>query len=234
MADATHARTTGDPIDIPAGAALLHGELTVPKGARGVILFAHSGESGRSSPGNRAVAAALQSAGFATLLLDLSTATEEREAVSTGRHRFDLALLAHRLTAATDWLTHDPRTRLLAIGYFGASTGAAAALLAAARRPDRVHAIVSQGGRPDLAGVALREVGAPTLLIVGAQDLEVLRLNRLAQRDLHGEHDLIAIPGATRRFEEHGALDAVSAAAADWFARHLPGILPGVGPEETW
>jgi putative phosphoribosyl transferase len=213
-------------VSVPAGDVRLAGDLAVPAGARGVVLFAHGSGSGRHSPRNRQVAAALGRAGLATLLLDLLT--EEEEAVDRDRAelRFDIALLAGRLVAAIDWLAEDPRTRALPIGLFGASTGAAAALVAAAERPLQVAAVVSRGGRPDLAGPALGLVRAPTLLIVGGRDRVVLELNRsaaeqLSAEQLSAEYRLEIVPDATHLFEEPGALERVAAMAADWFLRWL-------------
>src|SRR6266511_1538785 len=190
-------------VTVPAGTARLAGDLAVPEGARGVVLFADGSGSGRHSPRNRHVAAALGQAGLATLLLDLLT--EEEEAVDRDRAelRFDIALLTGRLMAAMDWLAGDPRTSALPIGLFGASTGAAAALVVAAERPLQIAAVVSRGGRPDLAGPSLGLVRAPTLLVVGGRDrLEI-------------------VPEATHLFEEPGALERVAALAADWFRRWL-------------
>jgi putative phosphoribosyl transferase len=208
-------------VSVPAGDVRLAGDLAVPAGARGVVLFAHGSGSGRHSPRNRQVAATLGRAGLATLLLDLLT--EQEEAVDRDRAelRFDIALLAGRLVAAIDWLAEDPRTRALPIGLFGASTGAAAALVAAAERPLQVAVVVSRGGRPDLAGPALGLVRAPTLLIVGGRDRVVLELNRSAAEQLSAEHRLEIVPDATHLFEEPGALERVAAMAADWFLRWL-------------
>ena len=209
------------PISIHTGTAPIAADLSVPANPRGVVLFAHGSGSSRFSRRNRAVAGALQRAGFATLLVDLLTPPEEAEDVQSGKHRFDIDLLASRVAMATDWLAQDPRTRALPIGYFGASTGAAAALVTAASRPERVQAVVSRGGRPDLAGERLRQVRAPTLLIVGGNDPQVLQLNRDAQRLLGAKSTLILIPGATHLFEEPGALETVTAAAIEWFTEHL-------------
>jgi putative phosphoribosyl transferase len=208
-------------VSVPAGSVRLAGDLAVPAGARGVVLFAHGSGSGRHSPRNRQVAAALGRAGLATLLLDLLT--EEEEAVDRDRAelRFDIPLLAGRLVAAMDWLAEDPRTEALPIGLFGASTGAAAALVAAAERPLEVAAVVSRGGRPDLAGPSLGLVRAPTLLVVGGRDRVVLELNRSAAEQLSAEHRLEIVPDATHLFEEPGALERVAALAADWFLRWL-------------
>ena len=209
------------PVRVRAGDVILEGNLSVPDGARGVVLFAHGSGSGRHSPRNRHVANVLNEAGLATLLIDLLTPEEESIDLFTTELRFDIGLLAQRLVAATDWLTQYADTRQLPIGYFGASTGAAAALAAAVERPDFVGAVVSRGGRPDLAGPALPRVRAPTLLIVGGKDLQVLELNQETLRLLRCEKDLITVAGATHLFEEPGALDEVAGLARWWFMRHL-------------
>jgi dienelactone hydrolase len=206
-------------IDLPAGR--LGGALTVPDNATGVVLFAHGSGSSRHSPRNRYVAEVLQRAGLATLLMDLLTQEEDAIDQYTRQYRFDIQLLADRLTAAIDWLAHQPATRGLPIGLFGASTGAAAALRAAAARPDLVQAVVSRGGRPDLAGDALPLVLAPTLLIVGANDTPVIPLNTSAQRQMRAPSQLALVPGATHLFEEPGTLTQASALARDWFVQHL-------------
>ena len=206
---------------ISVAAESLEGNLGVPPGARGVVLFAHGSGSSRHSPRNRSVAQVLRRAGLATLLTDLLTPQEEAVDARTRHLRFDIPLLAGRLVAITDWLTQHPDTRGLAVGYFGASTGAAAALVAAAARPEAVGAIVSRGGRPDLAGPALARVRAPTLLIVGGHDIPVITLNREALEHLHGDNRLAIIPGATHLFEEPGTLEEVARLAAEWFTRHL-------------
>jgi putative phosphoribosyl transferase len=199
----------------------LGGNLAIPHGARGAVLFAHGSGSSRFSPRNRLVAQALQQTGLATLLIDLLTLREE-EAERVTRHlRFDIELLADRLAGALEWLSHDEDTRGLPVGLFGASTGAAAALATAAREPDRVSAVVSRGGRPDLAGDLLFQVRAPTLLIVGGADDVVLDLNRQALAMLRTEKRLEVVPGATHLFEEPGALEVVGALAAQWFLDHL-------------
>jgi putative phosphoribosyl transferase len=208
-------------VQIPAGPVKLEGMLGIPEGARGIVLFAHGSGSSRHSPRNRFVAETLRQASLATLLMDLLTLEEEAIDQQTGQHRFNIGLLARRLVSATDWLARASETRQLRVGYFGASTGAAAALVAAAARSDIVSAIVSRGGRPDLAGMALVQVRAPTLLIVGGQDRQVLALNREALAKLQGEKKLEIIPGATHLFEEPGALEGVAALARDWFVRHL-------------
>jgi dienelactone hydrolase len=200
---------------------LLEGDLVVPSGAQGVAVFAHGSGSGRPSPRNRYVAQVLQREGLATLLLDLLTVNEEAIDAQTMGLRFDIDLLADRLMGTIDWLSVSPETRELRIGLFGASTGAAAALVAAARRPDLVRAVVSRGGRPDLAGDALSSVRAPTLLIVGGNDPEVLRLNRAAYARMTAQRKLVVVPGATHLFEEPGTLEVVARLAADWFVAHL-------------
>ncbi len=209
-------------VKIPAEQARLQGDLVVPAGAGGIVVFAHGSGSSRLSPRNRYVADVLRQAGMATLLMDLLTADEETVDARTGHLRFDIPLLARRLVAATDWLRTQPETRPLRIGYFGASTGAAAALMAAAERPDVVAAIVSRGGRPDLAGPALGSVRAPTLLIVGGHDYPVIVMNREALARMQVEARLEIVPGATHLFEEPGTLEEVARLARDWFARYLP------------
>ena len=215
------------PVRVPAGPVELDGNLGVPEGAEGAVLFAHGSGSGRHSPRNRYVAGALQDANLATLLLDLLTPEEERADLRTRHLRFDIALLAERLSGATDWLLENPETRDLRVGYFGASTGAGAALVAAAERPQAVHAIVSRGGRPDLAGDALPRVEAPTLLIVGGNDEPVIGMNREALARMRAQRELEIVPGATHLFEEPGALEEVARLAAGWFARHLGGAQSG-------
>jgi dienelactone hydrolase len=187
----------------------------------GVVVFAHGSGSSRFSSRNRFVASVLEQAGLATLLMDLLTRDEEVVDQLTAHLRFDIELLAERLVAATDWLAEQDDTTDLPIGYFGASTGAAAALVAAAERPEVVRAIVSRGGRPDLAGPALSRVRAPTLLIVGSRDELVIELNRAALNELRGEKRLEIVPGATHLFEEPGTLEAVARLARDWFVRYL-------------
>lgn len=204
-------------VRIPAGRAALDGRLTVPRGAPGVVLFAHGSGSSRKSPRNRFVATGLNRAGLGTLLFDLLT---EAEAVNRD-NVFDTALLARRLTQATEWLREQPDTQGMEFGYFGASTGAAAALWAAAEPAADVTAVVSRGGRPDLAGPRLPEVTAPTLLIVGGRDHLVLDLNRQAAARLSCERQLAIVPGATHLFEEPGTLESVTELATDWFSRHL-------------
>jgi len=212
---------------VPVGRRHLGGHLTVPPDAAGVVLFAHGSGSSRHSPRNRMVAAQLRRVGLATLLLDLLSAEEEAVDAGTATLRFDIGLLARRLAAATDWLAGHEPTRGLPLGYFGASTGAAAALVAAAERPEVVGAVVSRGGRPDLAGEVLGGVCAPTLLIVGGSDRAVVACNRDALARLRVERALEIIPGATHLFEEPGALERVAALACGWFARHLGGSASG-------
>jgi dienelactone hydrolase len=207
-------------VRVRAGSATLEGDLQVPEGASGVVLFAHGSGSSRHSSRNRYVAGELQAAGLATLLIDLLTLEEEARDQHTGHLRFDIPLLAARLVAATRWLGEDPSTRALKIGYFGASTGGGAALVAAASAPDRVGAVVSRGGRPDLAADALPRVQAPTLLIVGGRDLAVLEMNRVAMARMRAVTRLEIVPGATHLFEEPGTLEAVAHLARDWFLRH--------------
>jgi putative phosphoribosyl transferase len=208
-------------VRVPAGPVTLEGDLTVPDGAQGQVLFAHGSGSSRHSPRNRRVARLLNEASLATLLVDLLTADEEIADRRTGHLRFDIGLLAERLVDAADWLGRQPETRDLALGCFGASTGAAASLVAAAARPHTVCAVVSRGGRPDLAGPSLPVVRAPTLLIVGGDDTPVIELNRRAYERLHSEKRLVIIPGATHLFEEPGALDRVAQLAREWFEQHL-------------
>jgi len=199
----------------------LDGELTIPAGATGIVLFAHGSGSSRHSPRNQFVARAIREAGIATLLFDLLTQEEEAEDDRTGRLRFDIGLLARRLVAATQWIARQQETQKLGIGYFGASTGGAAALVAAAEIGPAIDAVVSRGGRPDLAHEALESVQSPTLLIVGERDETVLELNRGAFDRLSCEKKLKLIPRATHLFEEPGALEQVARLAADWFSRHL-------------
>jgi putative phosphoribosyl transferase len=209
-------------VRVEAGPVTLEGNLGFPEGAGGVVLFAHGSGSGRHSPRNRFVAQQLRAAGLATLLIDLLTEEEEAEDQHTAHLRFDIGLLAQRLVGATDWLATDPRTAGLSVGCFGASTGGGAALVAAAWRPLRVGAVVSRGGRPDLAGDALPAVRAPTLLIVGGDDEPVTGLNEQALTRLGAPvKKLVIIPGATHLFEEPGKLEEVARLAAEWFSRYL-------------
>jgi len=206
---------------LESGGVVLEGDLTQPQPARGAVVFAHGSGSSRLSPRNRYVAGVLQDAGLATLLMDLLCAREEEIDARTGHLRFDVGLLAGRLIEATDWLERQPETRDLPLGYFGASTGAGAALVAAAARPDRVAAVVSRGGRPDLAGDALPRVQAPTLLIVGGEDRPVLAMNEDAQSRMSAPTRLEIVPGATHLFEEPGALEQVASLASLWFVGNL-------------
>ncbi|HEX7364405.1 MAG TPA: dienelactone hydrolase family protein [Dehalococcoidia bacterium] len=209
------------PIRIKANRLILEGNLSIPKNAKGIVLFAHGSGSSRFSPRNTFVAGELQKANLATMLFDLLTHDEERIDAVTAQLRFDIRLLADRLILATDWITHQSDTARLKIGYFGASTGAAAALLAAAERTDVVKAVVSRGGRPDLAGPALPKVKAPTLLIVGGNDPVVIDLNRKALKELKEDKDLVIVTGASHLFEEPGTLEEVSRLATKWFQNHL-------------
>jgi putative phosphoribosyl transferase len=206
---------------IPAAGVVLEADITVPQLARGMVLFAHGSGSSRFSPRNRYVAQQLQHAGLATVLADLLTPTEERADARTGEMRFDIGLLAARLAALADWLADQQRTVGLSLGLFGASTGAAAALVAAAERPAHVRTVVSRGGRPDLAGEFLPRVHQPTLLIVGGRDPVVLELNRKAMQKLGGETRLVIVPGASHLFEEPGTLEQAAQLARDWFVEHL-------------
>ncbi len=208
-------------VRVQAGYAELQGNLRIPQDANGIVLFAHGSGSGRHSPRNRFVADVLVNTGLATLLIDLLTPEEELIDLRTAELRFDIRLLAERLGGVTDWLATETSTADLSIGYFGASTGAAAALIAAAGRPRTVRAIVSRGGRPDLAGPVLPRVVQPTLLIVGGEDDVVIDLNQLALQELGGIKQLVIIPGATHLFEEPGALEQVAALASEWFLRYL-------------
>ncbi len=210
------------PVQVPIDGLALEGDLSVPEKAQGLVLFAHGSGSSRHSPRNRFVAEQLQRTGLATLLIDLLTRSEEAIDLRTAELRFDIDLLAARVVGTTDWLGAQEITRDLAVGYFGASTGAAAALVAAAARPRAVSAVVSRGGRPDLAAPALPRVKAPTLLIVGGDDMPVISLNERALATLGTANKVLEIvPGATHLFEEPGALEEVARLAADWFARWL-------------
>ena len=208
-------------LQIPAAGVVLEADVVVPEPPRALVLFAHGSGSGRHSPRNRRVAGELQGAGLATVLADLLTPQEEQVDARTGALRFDIGLLSERVAALTDWLVGQERFADLGVGLFGASTGAAAALAAAAARPASVEAVVSRGGRPDLAGGLLRLVRQPTLLIVGERDATVLELNRTAMDQLPGETKLEVVPGASHLFEEPGALEEVTRLARAWFVRHL-------------
>jgi dienelactone hydrolase len=214
--------TTPREVRIPSGDAWLYGDLAIPRGSRGIVLFAHGSGSGRHSSRNRRVAQHLQTAGMATLLFDLLTAEEEQRDIHTREHRFDIPLLTRRMEDAAAWLRSREELKQAPIGFFGASTGSAAALIAAARLGDGVAAVVSRGGRPDLAGpAALAAVKAPTLLIVGGADHGVIELNQESYERLHCEKEFLVVSGATHLFEEPGALDRVSEAAAQWFSTHF-------------
>jgi dienelactone hydrolase len=212
-------------VEVMAGQARLGGTLAVPDGAQGLVIFAHGSGSSRHSPRNRSVAYSLRMAGLGTLLFDLLTEDEEAEDEVTAALRFDIDFLARRLGEVTDWVFRHPEVRQMRVGYFGSSTGAAAALVAAADRTEAIGAVVSRGGRPDLAGGALERVRAPTLLIVGGADDIVLDLNQDALEQLGGPRSLEVIPGATHLFSEPGALERVAALAGDWFVRFLGGAL---------
>jgi putative phosphoribosyl transferase len=217
-----NAGRTMQALRIPVPLATLDADLVLPQPTLGVVLFAHGSGSSRHSPRNRQVAALLQDAGLATVLADLLTRDEEALDERTRQLRFDIGLLAQRLVATLDWLGEHGATRGLPLGCFGASTGAAGALVAAAERPQAMRAVVSRGGRPDLAGEALAEVRAPTLLLVGSLDTTVLALNEQALARLRtADQRLVVVPGATHLFEEPGTLDAVARQACDWFVRHL-------------
>jgi pimeloyl-ACP methyl ester carboxylesterase len=205
------------------------GDLRLPGEPRGIVVFAHGSGSSRHSPRNRMVASVLDDAGFGTLLIDLLTTDEEAVDVRTAELRFDIGLLAERLLAASEAVAADARLRALGLGYFGASTGAAAALVAAAERPEPVRAIVSRGGRPDLAGDVLGLVTAPTLLIVGGLDTAVIGMNRAAADRMRCEREIAVVPGATHLFEERGTLEEVAGLARGWFERHLGASAPA-GP----
>ena len=213
--------TLAQSIRIPLGAVAIDADLHVPPRARGVVVFAHGSGSSRFSGRNRAVARALQDEGFATLLLDLLTPEEEARDARSGEHRFDVGLLGSRVVAAVDWLRGRADLARLPAAVFGASTGAAAALVAAAERPDAVRAVISRGGRPDLAGPVLGDVRAPTLLIVGSEDAPVILMNQEAMRRLRATAELAIVTGATHLFEEPGALDQVADLAVAWCRRHL-------------
>jgi predicted alpha/beta-hydrolase family hydrolase len=208
---------------IPCGDVMLSGDLEIPEKPIGLVLFAHGSGSSRRSPRNQAVAKILRASRVGTLLFDLLTPQEEVEDAHTGHLRFDIGLLSRRLVTVTQEMTDDSRSRKLGLGYFGASTGGAAALRAAAALGSTIGAVVSRGGRPDLAGEALAYVKSPTLLIVGERDEEVLRLNERAYAQLQCEKSLAVVPHATHLFEEEGALEEVARLAADWFRKHLKG-----------
>ena len=208
-------------VNIDVDGITLEGALGIPEGAEGIVLFAHGSGSSRHSPRNQFVARALGRRSLATLLIDLLTPAEEAVDDRTAEYRFDIEMLAGRLVAIVDWLRRRGETASLPIGLFGASTGGGAALMAAADRPQEISAVVSRGGRPDLAGPALAKVTAPTLLIVGGLDAPVIQMNRDAMRQMHGEVKLEIVPGATHLFEESGTLERVAELAGQWFARYL-------------
>lgn len=221
MTTLSYARPIDQPVRIEMDGVSIEADWTMPIGALGVVIFAQGSGSSRFSRRNRIVARKLYDQKLATLLLDLLTPDEEREDALTAALRFDVNFLAERLIGATRWVKDETEAAGLPVGYLGTSTGAGAALLAAARRPDLVNAIVSRGGRPDLADIALNNVKAPTLLIVGGADTEILALNRWAYWRLDCERHLEIIPGASHLFEEPGALEAVTTLAAEWFDLHL-------------
>ena len=208
-------------IKIPVGNVIVQGNLTIPHNARGIVLFAHGSGSGRFSPRNQYVSKEFVNARIGTLLFDLLTSEEEEQDVLTAEYRFNIPLLAERLIGATQWLKNDPTTKTLPLGYFGASTGAAAALIAAAKMTDAVSTVVSRGGRPDLAGNYLATVRAPTLLLVGGLDTEVIELNRQAMAQMTAEARIVIVSDATHLFEETGKLEEVAKLSIDWFVRYL-------------
>ncbi len=214
-------KTNMKEVRIAADSATLEGQLSIPEEAQGIVVFAHGSGSGRFSPRNQFVAQGLLQGGLATLLLDLLTLEEERADARTAQYRFDTGLLAKRVVGTTDWLLRQSETRDLRIGYFGSSTGAAAALIAAAERPDFVSAVVSRGGRPDLAMNFLARVKAPTLLIVGGKDTPVITFNKDALTRIRAEKKLEIVPDASHLFEEPGALEKVVRLARNWFQQHL-------------
>lgn len=211
----------GREVRVEADGVHLVGDLEVPEGAKAMVVFVHGSGSGRHSPRNRAVARRFREAGLGTFLLDLLTEDEEEQDRSTRHLRFDIPFLARRVQASVQWTRQDPDTADLRVGLFGSSTGGGAALVAAAQAPQSVHAVVSRGGRPDLAAGALPEVRAPTLLVVGGRDGDVLRLNKDAKEQMRTDVRLEVVEGATHLFEEPGALEKVADLSADWFCRHL-------------
>ncbi len=221
MADAIHGYTVE--ARISARSAVLEGEVHLSEESRGIVFFAHGSGSSRFSSRNQFVARSLHDAGLATLLFDLLTREEEALDLATRHLRFDIGLLAERLVDASCWVRSQPETRALTIGYFGASTGGGAALVAAAELGNEIGAVVSRGGRPDLAADALTRVESPTMLIVGGLDEAVIKLNEEALARLRCEKELRIVPGATHLFEEHGALEEVARLAGEWFERHLHG-----------
>jgi len=221
MVDRIDAAVEKHSVRVSADEVVLDGDLNLPRGAIGIVLFAHGSGSGRHSSRNRYVAHLLNERKLATLLIDLLTMEEERADRDTGSYRFNIALLADRLVGATDWLTEYKDTRTLGIGYFGASTGGGAALVASVSRADKIRAVVSRGGRPDLAGPLLPQVSAPTLLIVGGNDGPVIEMNRYAFLRLQSVKEMKIVPGAGHLFEEPGTLEEVARLAAEWFRRYL-------------
>jgi putative phosphoribosyl transferase len=221
MARETKSDATTTPVAVPIDGQLLPGDLGMPSDPHGIVLFAHGSGSSRHSFRNQYVARALEHRNLATLLIDLLTPEEEAVDDRTAEYRFDIPMLAGRLVTIVDWLRRRKDTASLPIGLFGASTGGGAALIAAADRPHEVAAVVSRGGRPDLADAALPRVGAPTLLIVGGLDTPVIQMNRDAMKQMRGEVRLEIVPGATHLFEERGTLERVAELAGIWFARHL-------------
>ena len=219
MSQAVRAENKHLQVEIPSGRVTLPGDLILPAAAQGVVLFAHGSGSSRHSPRNQFVARTIRDAGVGTLLFDLLTKEEESIDVRTAHLRFDISLLADRLVAATEWL--ERAFDRLRVGYFGSSTGGGAALVAAAEKVDDVNAVVSRGGRPDLAGDALPRVKAPTLLVVGGLDYPVIEMNRWAYARLNCEKELVIVPGASHLFEEPGTLERVAHFAAGWFQTHL-------------
>lgn len=211
-------------VEIGLADAVLHGDLTLPDGAAGLVIFAHGSGSSRHSPRNRFVAGVINRAGLGTLLMDLLTEEEERVDDITRELRFDIDLLGRRVGEVVEWAGASDELAELPVGLFGSSTGAAAALVAAGALPGKIHAVVSRGGRPDLAGGALPQVECPTLLIVGGLDDVVIGLNEQAQQDMRCVSELVIVPGATHLFEEPGTLEEVARLAAEWFARHLAGV----------
>lgn len=211
-------------VEIDLAGTVLRGDLTLPSGAAGLVIFAHGSGSSRQSPRNRHVAGVINRAGLGTLLMDLLTEDEERVDERTRELRFDIGLLGQRVAQVVQWAGRREELAGLPVGLFGSSTGAAAALVAAATMPEDVHAVVSRGGRPDLAGGALPEVGCPTLLIVGGLDDVVIGLNEQARQDMRCVSELVIVPGATHLFEEPGTLEEVARLAAEWFGRHLAGV----------
>jgi dienelactone hydrolase len=222
MSELSSKGKSSNEIQIPINSITLEGNLTIPEGAKGIVVFAHGSGSSRFSSRNRYVAQELQKEALGTLLFDLLTAEEERIDMVTAHLRFDIDLLANRLVEVTNWLLSNPDTKKLNIGYFGASTGAAAALIAAKEHANAVKAVVSRGGRPDLAEKALPDVKAPTLLIVGGEDFQVIEMNQWALKRLTVEQkELKIVPGATHLFEEPGTLEKVANLAGEWFKRYL-------------